>query len=174
MNFNRLLFRELDNLFKKYLPINKNFKSLEIGCSSDLWMWYFNKLFEYKTSAIDILNSSLLVVDNVLKQYKMSNYKLICKDVFDYERKDYFDFVYSLSTIEHLKNPHNFFIKCYSLLKKNGYLLIEVPNFSRINKLIMKFFQDKKDYESYLSMHNLNILSLNFLTKILFYCYFFV
>ncbi len=161
LNFDFLIIKEYSDLFKKYLPKNQHFKSLEVGCDLGLWMWYFNKFLSYKVSAIDILDSSLKSTDKTLKHYNTPYHELICKDILKYEKKSYYDFVYSIGTIEHFENPSDVFRKSDSLLKKGGYIMIEVPHFSRVNMFIMKLFMEKKRYDSYLEIHNLNILSLN-------------
>ena len=45
---------------------------------------------------------------------------------------DYFDIIYMIHTLEHLKSPNEIFFKIKSALKSDGILYIEVPNIELI------------------------------------------
>lgn len=156
-----LLIKKYTELFQKYLPLNANFKSLEVGCGTGLWMWYFHSFFACDIFGIDILKSSIELTHKTLQYHKIADYTLLHKDFFLYNNPDYFDFIYNFGTIEHFKNPGKFLHHCDGLLRKGGYLLIEVPHFSSINKFIMRMFHHKSFYRNYLKIHNQDILTLN-------------
>jgi len=156
-----VILREYSELFKKILPKNEQFKALEVGCGTGLWLWYFNKFFSYTVYGIDILASAVELANRNLQHLGVRNRNLIRKNFLTYDNADFFDFVYSFGTIEHFQDPVIFLNKCDSLLKKGGHLLVEVPHFSFINKAIMRMGQSRTRYKRYLDVHNVAILSLN-------------
>jgi 2-polyprenyl-3-methyl-5-hydroxy-6-metoxy-1,4-benzoquinol methylase len=162
---NVLLIKKYTDLFRQYLPVDENFKSLEVGCGTGLWMWYFRSVFSYDIFGIDILESSIELSHKTLQYHQVADYTLLHKDLFSYNNPHYFDFVYNFGTIEHFKNPVKFLRHCDALLKKGGYMLIEVPHFSSINKFIMRIFHKKSYYRNYLNIHNQEIVSLKKFTK---------
>lgn len=65
-----------------------------------------------------------------LAQFSAKEYSLTIKNDF-FENLSYvneFDFVTSMHSLEHMEKPHNFVQTCHTALRKDGVLLIEVPN----------------------------------------------
>ena len=57
-----------------------------------------------------------------------------------------FDAIHTFDVLEHVNDPINVLKKSYSLLKKGGIIIIEVPNdFNPLQKIIQKSFK-KKEY----------------------------
>ena len=156
-----LLLKEIHDLLNRFLPIDSSFKSLEIGSGSGSWMSYFHNQFQYNVSGIDILKSSIKLSQKNLNIQKIPYDKLICADILTYSSPIQYDLVYSFGTIEHFDDPVTILRKMDSLVKKGGYLFIEVPHFNKINLFLSRIFQSKKSYIKYTSIHNLYILNLN-------------
>ncbi|MCX6299995.1 MAG: hypothetical protein NTY72_12985 [Bacteroidetes bacterium] len=113
-----------------YLNINKPKRVLEIGNVTNYYESYFSNVFSSKT-----------VVDKLEK-----NYNIITSDIAQYESDQKFDFVFSISTFEHMdsdlgRNPEynkgsaklcsiaaDNIVHCYeNLLSTNGLMLITAP-----------------------------------------------
>ena len=75
----------------------------------------------------------IINIENSIEAAKVANTKSIysilqnVEDVFPIE-ENYFDIVVAKDIIEHLNNPENTMNEIHRVLKKNGYLVISVPN----------------------------------------------
>jgi len=159
--FSEMPSSELNVYFRKNLPKDKKFKFLEIGCAPGRWMHYFYSNFNYCVEGIEYTpngakltrsNLSTLGVDNVIYEQDLFNNSL---------NKNSYDLVFSAGFIEHFNDPSLVIEKHLGLLKKGGYLVLEVPNFRGFNG----FFQKITD-KSLLEIHNLNIMNLDFFKNI--------
>lgn len=124
----RELFREKDIFLKNnkhiinYLKKSKPGKIIDLGCGMG---WFMSKLnSDWEKYGIDI------------SEYAISNAKKFCNakqaNIEKYlksEKKDQFNYVISSHVIEHLKKPIDFLKGIKKILKSNGYLLLETPNF---------------------------------------------
>jgi len=160
INKRLIIYKRLDKLFKKYLKPDKNAEILEIGCAPAAWLIYFNKEFGYKISGIEYLKSGC---DISKKNLKLTNTdgKIICADLFNNKlKKDSYDYVYSCGFIEHFDPPDTAIKKHLELLKKNGNIVVLIPNFKGFNLLLLKIL-NKKITEN----HNLKIMDLHKFTN---------
>ena len=124
----RELFREKDIFLKNnkhiinYLKKSKPGKIIDLGCGMG---WFMSKLnSDWEKYGIDI------------SEYARSKAKKFCNakqaNIEKYlksEKKDQFNYVISSHVIEHLKKPIDFLKGIKKILKSNGYLLLETPNF---------------------------------------------
>lgn len=113
-----------------YLNINKPNQVLEIGNVTNYYESYFSNVFPNKT-----------VVDKL-----ESNYNIITSDIAQYESNQKFDFIFSISTFEHMDSDlgrnteyregsarlcsvaADNIVHCYeNLLSSNGLMLITAP-----------------------------------------------
>ncbi len=118
-----------EDFLKKKLE--KGAKILEIGCAYG----YLLKLLEkrYKTYGVDI------------SPYAIEKAKKICKktkffvgNIEKIKLKNNFSAILCFDVLEHLKHPEKCIKKCYRALKKDGFLIISVPNTKSIFKPIKK------------------------------------
>jgi 2-polyprenyl-3-methyl-5-hydroxy-6-metoxy-1,4-benzoquinol methylase len=90
--------------------------------------------------------NNMFAVDDLLKlktiwetaNLDISNFDITNDKVTD--KKEYYDIIISEATIEHLKNPKEFFKKCNELLSLGGYLFITTPNLTTLLKRIKFMF----------------------------------
>jgi len=128
----------------------KSIRVLDIGCGEGTT----GKLLKEKLALEHHLESLLIGCDiskNVLR-LASSHYSKVLQ--FDIEkddlpeefRKDKFDYVIVLDTLEHLLRPDTALQKCYSLLKDSGSLVASFPNIAwykyRIRLLAGRFPSD--------------------------------
>ncbi len=132
---------------KKHLSENNKPKtSFEVGIYPGGFSTIFGD-FGYEINGIDRVTE----VNKSMKKWLLeNNYKvgdLICADFFTYNFKKKYDIVSSFGFIEHFKNFEDVIKKQSDLVKNNGYIIIETPNFSGIIQYLIKFFLDKKNLD---------------------------
>ena len=109
---------------KKIFPeisFDKQIKFLDIGCGSGLYV-HAAKLLGFDSYGIDIDKKSIEIAKDIGLKVEQS-------DILDSEfRNNYFDIIQMKQVLEHLPNPNQVLRKIYYLLKKEGVLIIDVPN----------------------------------------------
>ena len=146
--------REVKKLkfIKKYINF-KNKKVLESNCGAGVLINNLKKNSKL-TAGLD---------DLIYKDYKSSKGHLFFKNIDEIiNKKIKFDLVLSLSEIEHKYNPILFLKKLRKILKKNGFLILRIPNFYNIYMYLLKKEFFKYDYRTshnfYFSEKNLDLL----------------
>ena len=76
---------------------------------------------------------------NMAKQ--IYNLDLVCGTIESYTAEKQFDVICMYQTLEHVPYPSETIAKCYSMLKKGGVLIVEVPN---LNCFESKFSRKRK------------------------------
>ena len=150
-------FKKL-NFIKEYLDFEKK-NILESNCGAGLIINALKK--KAKTTA---------GIDNqIYKKFLTKNNHLFFKNIDEViNKKIKFDIIFSLSEIEHKFDPILFIKKIKQILKKNGYLILRVPNFKNIYSYLLQNSFFKYDYRTshnyYFSENNLDLMfkKLNF------------
>jgi 2-polyprenyl-3-methyl-5-hydroxy-6-metoxy-1,4-benzoquinol methylase len=150
------LNRKLMELFKLYLPKGSN-KILEIGCAKGKDLIYFAQDFGYKLYGIDYSNHG---VTSAKRNIRIAGLEadIRCEDMFNTSfEPESFDIVYSMGLIEHFDNPSNAIDAHIKLLKKDGILILTVPNFDKsIYRTINKWMGK---WEGITETHNIGLLN---------------
>jgi 2-polyprenyl-3-methyl-5-hydroxy-6-metoxy-1,4-benzoquinol methylase len=127
---------------------------LEIGAGSGHFL-----LKAHKEKKVHIVGLELN--DHAIKQAEENNVKIIKDNLesFSLNNPNCFDIVASFQVLEHITNVKNFFESSLKLLKKNGLLIVSVPN----NDSFIKY-----DYQNVLNMppHHMGIWTKTSLLKI--------
>lgn len=140
---------------KKYIPINKSFNILDIGCGTGILTLKISELVK-NVIAVDNSQGMLDVFNKKIKKLNNKNIQTIHNDITSNNLpfRD-FNLVFSTKTIHHIQDIDNFFKYVYSILDDNGYvciidLLPEDGSFhSEINDEIKHFgFEKKVIFES--------------------------
>lgn len=112
---------------------------LDIGSNrGDFVKWLNNSYPNIKITAIEP-DTSLIDYEN--KKIEVIPHKF---ESVDLDKK--YDFIYCCHTLEHIDSLKNFLNNCYRILKKEGFLFIEVPNTEIIahdENIVEEFFIDK-------------------------------
>jgi len=153
----------LNFFFLRFIDkINNNQKILDFGTGSGelantLFLRKYKKLF-----ATDLANKRPLNLINNIKYYPVKKLKI---------KK--FDIVIARHTLEHIKKIHKTILFLKKIVKKDGLLVIEIPNFDSFWKKVMKgywpgyfypfheYVFSKKSFILLLKKNNLN----NFIIK---------
>lgn len=146
--------KEIIQVLKNCLP-QKKLTVLEIGGAPGQLLAYFAKYHNYEAHAIDY--------SNVGCQKMKENFDILGLDITIYKRNFFedlsdlprFDIVFSMGFIEHFNDVNDVVSKHVTLLKKNGILVLGVPNFRGISKTVLSHLAPHK-----LSMHNLSAMDI--------------
>lgn len=124
--------RKFKLIFKKYLPHGAG-RILEIGCAGGRKLVLFHQKFGYDVYGIDFSRAGCDLAEELLRRKNVKG-RVICGDVFDSsfqeKYKGYFDVVFSEGVVEHFSDPNEIVGAHLELLKKGGFLIITMPNYS--------------------------------------------
>ncbi|MDO8659076.1 MAG: class I SAM-dependent methyltransferase [Candidatus Parcubacteria bacterium] len=119
---------------KNNLP--KNPKVLEVGCGNGFFLKALVDLgFTKNVSGIEPSSKMVLEAEvTIRKKIKINIFK---SDIFP---KNSFDLILCFHTLDHMFNPNEFVRGAYSMLKKNGYVIVVVHD---TEGLSVKLFGEK-------------------------------
>lgn len=132
-----------DKLFKNILPINENFKILEVGAAHSSWLVYWAKEFSYKPYGIEYTKNGAELGQANLDYFDL-NGTVYKGDFFDKNskyRKSKYNVIFSYGFIEHFNNVEEILVDMYDLLEDDGYIISVVPNIEGIWGYITKKLQ---------------------------------
>jgi SAM-dependent methyltransferase len=117
---------EITNLITTYYnylklvlrKISFNDNILEIGCGSGFILNFLFELDYKNVFGVEPSNNAVKKANkNIVENIKVDIFK---KNLF---KKDYFKFIFSFQTFDHISDPNGFLEECYKILKKGGYML---------------------------------------------------
>ena len=140
-------------IFDTYLPSKEKLTILEIGGAPGQFLAYLTKQFGYVPHAIDY---SPIGCEKMREAFERANMDVTIynRDIFsDLSDLPRFDIVFSMGFIEHFSDLNSIVEKHIELLKRQGILLLGVPNYRGISQVVLKRLAPQK-----LSMHNLEAM----------------
>ena len=128
--------------FLKWVPRLKkkdweNKKILDVGCGigrNSLWPLKYKAKY---AELIDVDLRTLKVAKQNLKHFKNVNVKEM--SIYDLNKTNYFDIVFSIGVIHHLENPKLAVFKMCQSLKSNGIITLWVYGYEN-NEWIVNYF----------------------------------
>ena len=130
-----LLFLE-KIFYKKRLNVLKQFKNngnlLDVGCGSGKFLMTASTTFN-TLHGVEISNQG----QKYLLEKNIESEKSLLNSNF---KKNYFDAITYWHSFEHMKNPVEILTKTNDLLKKDGVLLIAVPNYNSMGRILFSKF----------------------------------
>lgn len=106
----------------KWLPNNIN-NLLDVGCASG----YFTVYFKNKAKNICGVDINKNLIEEAKKNYKGVKFILLKSEKLPF-KSNTFDVVTILDVLEHVDNDKIMINEIYRVLKKNGLLILSVPN----------------------------------------------
>ena len=82
------------------------------------------------------LDGSKELTDKLKRTIKNRSLEIICSLVEEYKPKEKFDTIVLAHILEHVENPIKILKLAKSWLKKNGVILVDVPNANSIHRLV--------------------------------------
>lgn len=144
---------KLINIFQN-LDLN-NKKILDIGCGSGgLTFKLFKSLRNSEVIGVDFNEKAIKSANIRLKREKLKKLKFMSGDAENIVFNDNeFDIVIALDMLDHLFDPEKCLINIRKILKKNGYAIICVGNYSSLWPIIEKLWDDFGDSRNYGETH---------------------
>ena len=155
-----LAVSELDKLFRKYLPIDKNKRFLEVGCAPGIWMDYFHRKFNYIVEGIEYTKQGFELTQINLNRAGTPN-KIYNQDFFSHSLKNDYDVVFSGGFIEHFEDANDAVARHIDLLRDGGIAVIEIPNLSGWNGCIQRILN-----ETIYKKHNVRVMNIKYFQDI--------
>ena len=145
--------REKNKIKKiKYFLNIKNKSILESNCGAGVILDIFKKDAKLTTG----------VDSKHYKKYLLSKGHKFYENINSISSDQKFDIIFSLSELEHKYNPITFLKKLKNLLNKRGKIILRIPNYSNIYKLLAGKYFDKFDFRTshnfYFSEKNLHLI----------------
>lgn len=150
-SFERCLAKEL----KKNLAGSRG-EIIEVGCAPGKWLTFAAKELRLKPSGIEYTKAGVETTLKNLDMLKVRYGKIWSGDFFKLT-PGRFDVVMSLGFIEHFNNPDDVVKLHLEWLKPSGYLVLGVPNFRGVYRLIQSVLDS-----SVLEKHNTEIMNLEY------------
>jgi 2-polyprenyl-3-methyl-5-hydroxy-6-metoxy-1,4-benzoquinol methylase len=118
----------------------KNKKLLEIGCARSVWLPYFAKEFGFDIYGIDYSEIGCQQAMHILSNEGVKG-KIICADIFSPPEGmiEEFDVVVSFGVLEHFEDTEGCISAFSKFLKREGIMIINIPNLKGLLGLIQKF-----------------------------------
>ena len=111
----------------KIFTISPRAKSiLDIGSGRGFTLYYLRKFFRYRRTAGTQISRPALEFSRDILHLEIYGEDLLARSW----ENDSFDIVTLWHVLEHVMNPEQYIAKIHDLLKTDGRLIIEVPNFS--------------------------------------------
>jgi len=144
----RLVFRQLERnryfyqLIGKYIySLGEKPKVLEVGCGTAIDSYYLQNKFDVKCSALDCSEAGLKQAQAMGKYFD----KGIILVKGSIEKAPFgdnaFDLIFSQGVMEHFSNPSLAYLEQKRILKKNGIMVVHVPQKYNIYSLLQLFVQ---------------------------------
>ena len=135
------------NIILKLVPSNTYV--LDYGCG---WGIFSEMLADKgcRVDAIDLDQYSIEIAKEFVKENNLLEFKQISINSVEDEKYDY---VISSQVIEHTHNPGNYLMECNRVLKKDGYLVISLPNVITPNKILTQLIDWNKKIPRYFRNH---------------------
>ena len=145
-----------ERIYPKYLN-EKRGKVVEIGSAPGNELVRMHKIFGLEPYGIEYSEPGVELNRNIFIRNDLNPANVIHADFLagqvDKKYKDFFDIVVSRGFIEHFDNPKEVVKKHINLLKKDGLLIISIPNMRGFNYAMQYFFD-----HAVLKIHNIEIM----------------
>lgn len=148
------LFR-LYRAFKIFTIYPKAKTILDVGSGRGYTLYFLKKFFNYQRTA------GTQIEPNAYKFSKEKlNLEIYNHDLLDMTfPKESFDIISLWHVFEHLQNPETYLETIHSLIKPNGKLLIEIPNYDSWTRKYCGYFWLGLDLDYHLTFFNYQTLS---------------
>lgn len=145
-------------LCKKYLPYNKEYKVIEVGCAPGKYLINFHKSHGYVPYGVEYSEKGVEITKENFKHAHLNQNNVIHTDFFDegfqVEHKEKYDVVFSRGFIEHFDDVPRIVDLHSNLLRKGGYIVIMIPNLSGVNKIVARLLN-----QTSFNLHNTSIMN---------------
>ena len=135
------------------IDFKNNYKCLDVGCGNNDFALSLEEISNFQIDQIDVDSKILL-------NKKRGRGSIFEHDINkkDQNLKEKYDIIFLLDVIEHIENDDEFLKSCYFYLKKDGFLIINVPGipelFSKYDDVVGHLRRYKKNQLEKLLLKN--------------------
>ena len=151
---------EMYRYFKKYIK-PKYTNVFEVGCAPGNYLITMHKKFGLRPAGVEYSKPGFAITTKNLEANNVAG-DIVFGDFFDKtfltRHKNKYDVVYSLGFIEHFTNPQEAIDNHFKLVKKDGIVIITIPNLYYFNKYPIP--------KRVVDLHNLTIMTKPALKKL--------
>lgn len=150
--------RCLSQALKEHLNIDfLEREAFEIGCAPGKWLAFMAKEFGLKPNGVEYSKSGMEATMKNFHLMGLNSGKIQTGDFFQIKPDRQFELVMSFGFIEHFTDVDSVVELHLKWLKPGGTLILGVPNFNGIYKIIQKILNNE-----ILEKHNLDIMNLSY------------
>jgi len=153
---NKFKIAPQDDPIRKWLELHipkGQGKCIEIGCIPGRYLAVFGEK-GYELFGIDWTQRVTQDLPDWLLKCGYSVGEFYCKNFEEFDTKDRYDIVCSFGFIEHFTRWDNILLRHANLVKDNGYIIIETPNFRGYIQRFIHILLDKKNFNN----HNIDAM----------------
>ena len=133
----------------------------EVGCAPGKWLAYMAKTFALTPSGLEYSDAGMKATNRNFEILGLKGGEVYTGDFFKMEPCKQFDVVMSFGFIEHFTDVDEVVDLHLRWLKPGGVLILGVPNFRGVYKVIQGILD-----QEILDKHNLDIMNLDFFEKL--------
>ncbi len=125
----RLVYTQLDKIFRLFLPPEPGRRYLEFGCGNSFWLPYFQIRFRYEVEGVDYSSHGCRLAEDRLRKFSASG-RVFEKDFLALggQFDAHYDVCGSFGVVEHFESPGELVGRFSACLKPGGFLITMVPH----------------------------------------------
>lgn len=140
---------------------------LDIGSGRGYMLYFLKKYFSYSIA----MGTQISEPARIFSQKKLL-LDICGKDLLDIEFKNKFDVITIYHVLEHIQNPEEYIKKIANIINKNGYFVIQVPNYKSWTNFIAHDYWlalDPENHRFFFTPNSLSKLIKKYNFKIIYY-----
>lgn len=144
--------RCLMEAFERFAPAAPGERLLEVGCAPGRWMVFYAERFGASVEGVEYTEFGVDQTRENLRRCGVSG-TVHHADFWHFNPPEPYDLVLSMGVIEHFRDIDSAFRRHAAFVRPGGRLVIGVPNFQGLNRLLARWCD-----ASWLRVHNLEAM----------------
>jgi 2-polyprenyl-3-methyl-5-hydroxy-6-metoxy-1,4-benzoquinol methylase len=137
--YNNDISENIIKLIKFTKKYGKNYKLLDVGCGSGYQSNFIRKKFKFEVHGIEEIKSLKEKLNKNLDKVILENLN-DKKKISQIIKSNYYDYIIFSDVLEHIVDPVDILNFYKKFLKKNGFIIVSVPNVANIYQRLLLLF----------------------------------